>query len=267
MSQNDSANDDVFPDEPPTARRAGVRARAVETFHSSSGSSATGETRVPGRPCSVACRRPGGRDGPGDPADRPVDRYDGTAGHLHQAAVRALKQEDFAAADVYFRRMAVMNDSSPKGLYGVALAAAGRGEYEQARSLMRQIAPENDTGYAWAHLWLATDRLNRGGRLTPEEDRLVEHDLKQALAGNIQNDEVHTLLGQIYWSRGDAKNAIPHLEEAARHRPQLYSALAAMYAKQGTNTPPKPPPSWPASSSPKRPRRSPTPWTTDYSGP
>jgi Tfp pilus assembly protein PilF len=233
MSQNDSANDDVFPDELPP-QRVGIRARAVETFQllvwlfCDWRDTRPWKALLGGLPALLVAGTALVILLIGQLTDTTVrlDIYD-------QAAVRALKQEDFAAADVYFRRMAVMNDSSPKGLYGVALAAAGRGEYEQARSLMRQIAPENDTGYAWAHLWLATDRLKRGGRLTPEEDRLVEHDLKQALAGNIQNDEVHTLLGQIYWSRGDAKNAIPHLEEAARHRPQLYSALAAMYAKQG----------------------------------
>ena len=32
--------------------------------------------------------------------------------------------------------------------------------------------------------------------------------------------------------RGDTGSAIPHLEEASRHRPELLPALAVMYAKQ-----------------------------------
>jgi hypothetical protein len=78
------------------------------------------------------------------------------------AAVSALKKDDFATADVYFRRMAVLDGSAPTSLYGLALAAAGEGDEARARSLMQRIAPEDVAGYPPAHFWLARDMFKKG---------------------------------------------------------------------------------------------------------
>ncbi len=135
-------------------------------------------------------------------------------------------------AELYYHRMATLDDAAPEAIFGMALAAAGRKDLDRARGLMRQIAPENGSGYSPAHLWLAKDLLGRGSSLSPAESLVAEQHLLHSLNGDSQNNEAHALLGYLYWGRGDTKQSILHLEEASKERPELAASLAVMYAKQ-----------------------------------
>lgn len=155
-------------------------------------------------------------------------------GIYHRNAVFALNHDDLPAAEVYFRRMATIDEWAPQTTYGLGLIAARRGDYDRARSRMQLIAPANATGYALAHLWLAKDILKQGSPLTPKVGEVLEHHLKASLLvkdGDKQG-ELHILLGQLYWSRGDTKSAIQHFEPVARERPELKLTLAVLYAAQ-----------------------------------
>lgn len=144
----------------------------------------------------------------------------------------ALRVEDTEAAEVYCRRMAVLDASAPQAIYGLAITAAQKKDYDRARSLMRRIAPEDAAGYPAAHLWLATDMVRQGGRLERRAEKLLEHHLTQYLAGGGGNWEAHALLGQLYSVRGDAERAIPHLVRASPHWPDLQLTLALLYERQ-----------------------------------
>jgi Tfp pilus assembly protein PilF len=146
-----------------------------------------------------------------------------------QAAATSLEHKDYAAAEVYYHRVAMLDDAAPATIYGMALAAAGREDLDRARGLMRQIAPASGGGYPPAHLWLAKEMLVRGKQLAPSENQILEQHLLKSLAGDTQNNESHALLGYFYASRGDAAHAIPHLEEAAKARPELMASLAVVY--------------------------------------
>jgi predicted Zn-dependent protease len=148
------------------------------------------------------------------------------------AAAAALKNNDVAAADVYFRRMAMLDGAAPAAQYGLAVTAARAGDEARAQSLMRRIAPDDAAGFPPAHLWLAKDLLKHHAKLTPTVGRVVEHHLRQALAGNENNVELQTLLGRVYASLGDLDSAIPHFKIAAQERPELKLALAGLYAMQ-----------------------------------
>jgi tetratricopeptide (TPR) repeat protein len=147
-------------------------------------------------------------------------------------AAAALRDKNTAAAEVYFRRMAVLDAAAPSTIYGLALTAELNEDYERARSLMRRIAPEDGQGYAPAHFWLAKDLLREDGQLEPRAQELLEHHLTRHLAAGGGKWESHALLGQLYSARGEAERAIPHLVEAARHRPDLQLMLALLYERQ-----------------------------------
>jgi tetratricopeptide (TPR) repeat protein len=149
-----------------------------------------------------------------------------------ERAMSALRVGDTAAAEVYFRRMAILDDKAPSSIYGLALTAAQQRDDDRARSLMRRIAPEQGTGYAPAHFWLAKDMVKKDGTLTPRAQELLEHHLTQAVLGDDANWQAHSLLGQLYGARGDAKRVIPHLVQAAQQRPDLKLLLAVLYERQ-----------------------------------
>jgi len=148
------------------------------------------------------------------------------------AAQAALKNNDFATADVCFRRMTAFDGATPAAQYGLAVTAARQGDEARARSLMRRIAPEDAAGYPAAHLWLAKDLLRQNARLTPKTGRVAAHHLRQSLAGNENNAELHLLLGKVYAALGGLDNAIPQFQAAARQRPELKLTVAGLYAMQ-----------------------------------
>ena len=145
-----------------------------------------------------------------------------------EAAAASLEHKDYVAAELYYRRMALLDDAAPATIYGMALAAASHEDLDRARDLMRQIAPDNG-GYAPAHLWLAKELLSRAKQLSPQESLAVEQDLVHSLTDGVQSMESHSLLGYLYMSRGDPGRAIPHLEEAVKRRPELMASLAVAY--------------------------------------
>ena len=148
------------------------------------------------------------------------------------AAVAALERRDFEAAEVYFRRMAILSGSAPSALHGLALTAIGRNDLDRARSLMRRIAPEDTAGHPGAHLWLAKDILEQT-LLSSQTQQIVEHHLTQALAGVGQRAEAPALLGELYAKRGKVDKAIPHLEQAVTKWPILHLTLSQLYEMQG----------------------------------
>ncbi len=154
----------------------------------------------------------------------------------NRRAVDALSVEDTTAAEVYFRRMAMLNRSAPPTIYGLAVTAARRKDYDRARALMRRIAPEHAAGYPPAHFWLAKEILKENGRLAPGAEELLEHHLTQSLGDNDANWESHAILGQLYGARGDAKRAIPHLLQVSRQRPDLQLMLAILYEREKNTT-------------------------------
>lgn len=149
-----------------------------------------------------------------------------------QRAVSALRANNTAAAEVYFRRLIAMNASDPASIYGLAMTAARAKDEERARLLMQSIAPDNARGYAPAHFWVAKDILTKGGRIDAHARELLEHHLSQSLVGGQDNTEADALLGQLFALRGNIEGAIPHLVRATGKRPELLLMLSDLYARQ-----------------------------------
>ena len=148
----------------------------------------------------------------------------------NEAATAAMARGDLPAADVYLRRVAAM-DNSNAVIKRRALLAEKEQNFELARTLMRQIAPENGAGDAEAHIWLAKDVIKRATPLTPQEATTLEHDLEKAALGT-DNTEAHVLLGRFYASRGDAKRALLHVDQAVQVLPELRLTKAVLHAAQ-----------------------------------
>ena len=172
------------------------------------------------------------------------------------AALTSLQQKDYAAADLYFHRMALLDHEDPEVVYGMALAAAGSGDLDRTRSLMRQIAPDTAAGYPPPFLAGQGHARPRQAALAPGIPRrraAFLHALAETnrhylhvLGESKENIEAHALLGYLYWSRAgteraagqtadsarDTKQAIAHMEEAVKEQPELMASLAVMYAGQ-----------------------------------
>lgn len=151
-----------------------------------------------------------------------------------KAAHSALRIKDYQKADVYFRRLAFLENGNPDITYFLALTAQQNGDSDRARHLMQQIAPINGAGHPGAHFWLASEMQSENSTLTSEEADAMEHHLKQTIADNADSVEAHALLGRLYLSRNDLELAIRHLRVAVTARPQWLFTLAQAYAVLGS---------------------------------
>jgi len=149
-----------------------------------------------------------------------------------QSAMAAIASQDFEAAEICFRRMALLDESAKSTVFGMGILAARRNDLDRARSLMRDVAPADSSGIPHAHYWLAQDMIRHQARRSPQSQRTLEHHLKQALA--VPQAEAHArfLLSKLYMSQGDADKAISHLEELVPQRPALGLVLAQLYASK-----------------------------------
>jgi len=149
------------------------------------------------------------------------------------AGMTALRQGDLEAADVCFRRMAFLDESSPAAFFGLALTATRQNELPRARQLMRRIAPATEAGYADAHFWLAQDLIRQPTPATPQAIRVLEHDLQQALRSPQHQSDARVMLAQLYAADGKTEKAIAELERVAPARLELQLDLSRLYALAG----------------------------------
>ncbi len=145
------------------------------------------------------------------------------------AGSSALGKGDLEAADVYFRRMTFLDESSPAAFYGMGVTAERQGDLKRARELMHRIAPESEAGYPPAHFWLAQDALRRKIPATRSTLEVLEHHLQQAFRSNSHQWEARAMAAQLYAATGQAPQAIAVLKPAAATRPEWQLELARLY--------------------------------------
>ena len=149
------------------------------------------------------------------------------------AGTAALRAGDLDAADVCFRRMVVLDETSSSAWYGLALTAERQEDLPRARELLRRIAPESEAGYPEAHYWLAQDLIRQKVPATPRELRELEHNLRQALRSPACQLESRVILAQIYAAGGQPQRAIEELVQVVAARPEFRLELARLYAVIG----------------------------------
>jgi tetratricopeptide (TPR) repeat protein len=149
------------------------------------------------------------------------------------AGAAALRAGALDAADVYFRRMAVLDEASPSAWYGLAMIAERQDDRPRARELLRRIAPGDAAGYPDAHYWLAQDLIGQKVPATPQAVRELEHHLRQALRVAAHQGESRVILAQLYAASGRPENAIEELEQVVAARPESQLELARLYALVG----------------------------------
>lgn len=148
-------------------------------------------------------------------------------GHAHLRAGR-LEQ-----AHVCFERLIRLAPHRHDILYGLALTVEGLGQSERAVNLMSQLAPQDQTGYAPAHLWFARQLL-QAPQKTPKILDAAEAHLLRALDGELDNPaEAEGMLGELYLLRNRLDQAELYLLRAVKNDQRFHLRLAYLYARKG----------------------------------
>jgi tetratricopeptide (TPR) repeat protein len=144
-----------------------------------------------------------------------------------------LAEGSFAKALVCYERLIRLAPEQEEVVYGLALAAEGVGQAERAVHLMSQLAPQDQAGYAPAHLWFAK-RLLQAPQPTDRILDAAEKHLLHALDGELdKRAEAEGILGELYLIRRRLDLAETYLSRAVKADPRLHLRLAQVFALKG----------------------------------
>ncbi len=148
------------------------------------------------------------------------------------AATAALARGESQTADLWLEKAAQLNPNEPRYVLSQALLADEEGRRDEARQMMRRIAPSDGSGPPAAHFWLAQDLIRQSLPLSPELARTLDHHLQQSLRDESLAAESHALLGQLCLIRENRADAIAHFKRAVREKPACHLSLAVLYNEQ-----------------------------------
>lgn len=145
-------------------------------------------------------------------------------------AVEAMKDNDFARAKTFFKRLKLMKDFEPEEQYQWATILNRTGESDRAEQIINSLAPENTIGFPPAHTLkaLALARVINSQEGRKQLASLHWH-LKNA-DGN--SEELSQAWVSYYLVVEEWELAAEKLEIAAQNNPLLYEALYRLYLSQ-----------------------------------
>jgi tetratricopeptide (TPR) repeat protein len=183
------------------------------------------------------------------------------------AAVAARENEDFEAADIYYRALIQLDPENPYFRFGLAISTDGLANHEnnlasaerslaledhdaahevkarsydanamaqrqKARAIMESLAPRDKQGFGPAHFWMGLFLVNNA-QFGDDSDELAKAHFLRSLQAKSNVVESNMLVGGIYYRRQQYKEAEQHYSAAVGERPEVWLSLAHIHALQG----------------------------------
>ncbi len=202
------------------------------------------------------------KDGFGVKKDKPKDKTDAGGGlltdentadderdELLSEAEKAAKAQEEAKdgqfADLLYRRILQLQNDNKNAKYRVANAMGRRGNMDQARAMIKSLAPSDGVGYPYAHAWLAFDLYNRLAMqermdMVEFKNEFTHHVIAASEAQIAEPDwaKVLSLYATFLLSDKSDKDhgeAINMLQRAANLDPTFLIRLSEVYRVKGQN--------------------------------
>ncbi|MDX1929643.1 MAG: hypothetical protein SFV81_24155 [Pirellulaceae bacterium] len=134
-------------------------------------------------------------------------------------------------------RLLQLGKSDTRSRYLVALQIGNRGRRGQARQLMRQIAPERNSGFAPAHAWLAIDRILQGPIEDEASKTILLNDLEVAATWSGTGTRLRDTLASLLESTGRPGDAIRVLQATAETEPAAWIRVVEVALRSGRKQP------------------------------
>lgn len=125
-------------------------------------------------------------------------------------------------AEVLFRRVQLLSPSD-RSQFVIGATLAQRGAYDQARKMLSKIAPEDRSGYAPAHAYLALIYLQQF-RSTGDRGLIpaLRHHAEIASKWDRAPEEILLAASDMHWADQDAEKSLRMLDQAAERNPKLW---------------------------------------------
>jgi tetratricopeptide (TPR) repeat protein len=153
--------------------------------------------------------------------------------HYQSSAVKAEQNGNEPAAALWLKKTVMLEPEAPQHQFRLAVESARRGRLDQAREVLRRIAPPDEQGYPEAHFWIARDMVASQRALTPKFATTLEHHLTAAMRSEQVAGQAHANLGELFLQQRKIDEAIEQFEAAAEQLPEVRMRLGQLYTMQG----------------------------------
>ncbi len=150
-----------------------------------------------------------------------VDRY-------RLAVGNAIRSEDWAAAELYSRKLLQLNAEDRQAEYTLAGVLQEKGDQKQALEVIKRLAPDDRVGYAPAHFAVVIGMIKKKEPLSKDELKRFEHHAKAAASDAKLRADAEQLLGQMYLMTQRAEEALASFQISVKDRPELRLAIAQL---------------------------------------
>lgn len=148
------------------------------------------------------------------------------------ASKSLLKTEEIPPfTEAILRKMWRLERSNQRTNFLLGTVLERRGQLEQARNLMREIAPEGSRGYLGAHAWLAADRLQKLGVHNQQELSILMHDLSLGVQWSGSEPQLKSIYADLLVQEQKIAEALDLLMAGSATEPSLIIKAASL-AKQ-----------------------------------
>lgn len=154
--------------------------------------------------------------------------------HYLALADDAEKSGDTKMQEICFRKLANL-PLEPNLKFHVADFLAKRKRVDQARILIRQLAPSDRKGYPLAHKWLAVDLLRAPLAEKPDPNLVAEVLFHANIAAdNLLGDtDAASLYGALLMRVGRLEEALNYFDRASQTMPEFFLTVSELEAKLG----------------------------------
>ncbi|MEZ6052054.1 MAG: hypothetical protein R3B91_12380 [Planctomycetaceae bacterium] len=153
--------------------------------------------------------------------------------HYQRRLQQVMQNQDWALAQLYSRKLSILEPNERAHRYYLALAVSGEGDETRALHLMESIAPRDQLGYGPAHWWLAEHWAATPEGNTRAGLMLQNWHTKQFLRSNPEHVDARIMLAKTEASLGNSAVAIDHLERVVARKQELHLVLARLSGRTG----------------------------------
>lgn len=140
------------------------------------------------------------------------------------------------AEEIYLEKLISLNPTNPDYRYRLAIVASLMNDKERCYSLMKSIAPDEEPGFAKAHLWMADNYLRQPTTSYAQRRqnmRLALQHAEHCLVRDSENDSAKLLKAQLLTIEKRLVEALKVYEELFEKYPRFYKAIVNLNTKLG----------------------------------
>ena len=153
-----------------------------------------------------------------------------------QGAQRALANEDFQLARVYFGRIMAGTELTPPQEFTWANILTKTGDSQRANEVIEKLAPDDGAGFGRAHAVRALSLAQKVGKSNDPKllSKLKWHlQNSKTVSGNFETPDLQQAWAVFHLANEDYQKAIDALAKAAATQPEFYLTIAKIYQGKG----------------------------------